>query len=109
MRPDARTASATVAPRSTLTWTRSCTSHAAQTTVTITIREVRNYVPAAAPTFATRIARRFQGSLDALRDFLGNLILDFVSILPWLLKGVYVPDIITILASLYFILGDIDR
>jgi NADH-quinone oxidoreductase subunit D len=32
-----------------------------------------------------------------------------VSVLPWLLKGVYVPDIITILASLYFILGDIDR
>jgi NADH-quinone oxidoreductase subunit D len=28
---------------------------------------------------------------------------------PWVLKGVYVPDIITILASLYFILGDIDR
>ena len=25
------------------------------------------------------------------------------------LKGVYVPDVITILASLYFILGDIDR
>jgi NADH-quinone oxidoreductase subunit D len=32
-----------------------------------------------------------------------------VSILPWLLQGVYVPDVITILASLYFILGDIDR
>jgi NADH-quinone oxidoreductase subunit D len=32
-----------------------------------------------------------------------------VSILPWLLRGVYVPDIITILGSLYFILGDIDR
>ncbi len=32
-----------------------------------------------------------------------------VSILPWLLRGVYVPDIITVLASLYFILGDIDR
>ena len=28
---------------------------------------------------------------------------------PWVLRGVYVPDIITILASLYFILGDIDR
>jgi NADH-quinone oxidoreductase subunit D len=26
-----------------------------------------------------------------------------------LLRGVYVPDIVTILASLYFILGDIDR
>jgi NADH-quinone oxidoreductase subunit D len=25
------------------------------------------------------------------------------------LRGVYVPDIVTILASLYFILGDIDR
>jgi len=32
-----------------------------------------------------------------------------ISVLPWVLKGVYVPDIITILASLYFILGDIDR
>ena len=32
-----------------------------------------------------------------------------VSIMPWLLRGVYVPDVITILASLYFILGDIDR
>ena len=32
-----------------------------------------------------------------------------MSITPWLLKGVYVPDIITILGSLYFILGDIDR
>ena len=32
-----------------------------------------------------------------------------VSILPWLLRGAYVPDVITILASLYFILGDIDR
>ena len=32
-----------------------------------------------------------------------------VSILPWLLRGVYVPDVVTILASLYFILGDIDR
>ena len=32
-----------------------------------------------------------------------------VSILPWLLRGVYVPDVISILASLYFILGDIDR
>jgi NADH-quinone oxidoreductase subunit D len=32
-----------------------------------------------------------------------------VSITPWLLQGTYVPDVITILASLYFILGDIDR
>ncbi len=32
-----------------------------------------------------------------------------VSILPWLLRGAYVPDVVAILASLYFILGDIDR
>jgi NADH-quinone oxidoreductase subunit D len=32
-----------------------------------------------------------------------------VSILPWLLRGVFVADVITILGSLYFILGDIDR
>jgi NADH-quinone oxidoreductase subunit D len=31
------------------------------------------------------------------------------SVVPWVLRGVYVPDVITILASLYFILGDIDR
>jgi NADH-quinone oxidoreductase subunit D len=32
-----------------------------------------------------------------------------ISVVPWALRGVYVPDVITILASLYFILGDIDR
>ena len=32
-----------------------------------------------------------------------------VSVLPWLLQGVLVPDIIAILGSLYFILGDVDR
>jgi NADH-quinone oxidoreductase subunit D len=32
-----------------------------------------------------------------------------ISVLPWVLRGVYVPDIVTILASLYFVLGDIDR
>jgi len=32
-----------------------------------------------------------------------------ISVVPWVTRGVYVPDVITILASLYFILGDIDR
>ena len=32
-----------------------------------------------------------------------------ISIVPWVLRGVYDHDIITILASLYYILGDIDR
>lgn len=32
-----------------------------------------------------------------------------LSILPWLLRGVLVPDIIAILGSLDFVLGDVDR
>ena len=32
-----------------------------------------------------------------------------ISVTPWVLRGVFLPDVITILASLYFILGDIDR
>ena len=32
-----------------------------------------------------------------------------ISIVPWVAKGVYVPDLVAILGSLYFILGDIDR
>ena len=32
-----------------------------------------------------------------------------VSILPWLLQGQLVPDIIAILGSLDFVLGDVDR
>jgi len=32
-----------------------------------------------------------------------------ISVVPWVTRGVYVPDVITILASLYFILGDIDK
>ena len=38
-----------------------------------------------------------------------SAIFNNVSIVPWVCRGVYVPDVITILASLYFILGDIDR
>jgi NADH-quinone oxidoreductase subunit D len=32
-----------------------------------------------------------------------------LSILPWLLEGQLVPDIIAILGSLDFVLGDVDR
>jgi len=32
-----------------------------------------------------------------------------IAVASWVLKGTFVPDVITILASLYFILGDIDR
>jgi NADH-quinone oxidoreductase subunit D len=50
-----------------------------------------------------------QGGLGPFRCKIRSASFNNVSILPWVLKGVYVPDIITILSSLYFILGDIDR
>lgn len=50
-----------------------------------------------------------KGDLVPFRVKIRSASFNNLSIAPWLLKGVYVPDIITILASLYFILGDIDR
>ena len=50
-----------------------------------------------------------KGSTGPFRVKIRSASFSNVSICPWLLKGVYVPDIVTILASLYFILGDIDR
>ena len=50
-----------------------------------------------------------KGELGPFRVKIRSASFNNISIVPWLLKGVYVPDIITILASLYFILGDIDR
>ncbi len=50
-----------------------------------------------------------QGELEPFRVKIRSASFSNMSITPWLLKGVYVPDVITILASLYFILGDIDR
>jgi NADH-quinone oxidoreductase subunit D len=50
-----------------------------------------------------------KGDLGPYRVKIRTASFSNMSITPWLLKGVYVPDIVTILASLYFILGDIDR
>ena len=50
-----------------------------------------------------------KGSIGPFRVKIRSASFSNVSILPWVLNGVYVPDVITILGSLYFILGDIDR
>lgn len=50
-----------------------------------------------------------KGDLGPFRVKIRTASFSNVSIVPWVLRGVYVPDIITILGSLYFILGDIDR
>ncbi len=50
-----------------------------------------------------------KGGLTPFRVKIRTASFNNMSITPWVLKGTYVPDVITILASLYFILGDIDR
>ncbi len=50
-----------------------------------------------------------KGATGPFRTKIRSASFSNVSILPWLLRGVYIPDVITILAGLYFILGDIDR
>ncbi len=50
-----------------------------------------------------------QGDLTPFRVKIRSASFSNMSITPWVLKGTFVPDVITILASLYFILGDIDR
>jgi NADH-quinone oxidoreductase subunit D len=50
-----------------------------------------------------------KGELGPFRVKIRSASFNNISVVPWALRGVYVPDVITILASLYFILGDIDR
>ena len=50
-----------------------------------------------------------KGDLGPFRTKIRTASFNNVSILPWVCRGVLVPDVVTILASLYFILGDIDR
>jgi NADH-quinone oxidoreductase subunit D len=50
-----------------------------------------------------------KGDIGPFRVKIRSASFNNISIMPWVLRGVYVPDVITILASLYFILGDIDR
>jgi NADH-quinone oxidoreductase subunit D len=50
-----------------------------------------------------------RGDIGPFRVKIRSASFNNVSVIPWVTRGVYVPDVITILASLYFILGDIDR
>lgn len=50
-----------------------------------------------------------KGDLGPFRVKIRTASFNNIAIVPWVTRGVYVPDVVTILASLYFILGDIDR
>lgn len=50
-----------------------------------------------------------KGDLGPFRVKIRTPSFNNISVASWVLRGVFVPDVVTILASLYFILGDIDR
>jgi NADH-quinone oxidoreductase subunit D len=50
-----------------------------------------------------------KGDIGPFRVKIRSASFSNISVSSWALRGVYVPDIVTILSSLYFILGDIDR
>jgi len=50
-----------------------------------------------------------KGDLGPFRVKIRTASFNNIAVVPWVARGVYLPDVVTILASLYFILGDIDR
>jgi hypothetical protein len=56
----------------------------ALTTITITINEIKDYVPPAPPTFSAQIARAFATSLGMLRDLGKTAVLAAVGLAPWI-------------------------
>lgn len=71
------------------------------TTITITAREVQDYVPPQPPTLSTEIARTFYGSLRNLTEFGKHLLLIVVAITPWLIPlAIVATPIVLVLRSL---------
>lgn len=54
------------------------------TTITLTLNEIKDYVPPATPSFRTKIARVFSDSLKSLSQFCQGLVLFVVGLAPWL-------------------------
>ncbi|WP_372723113.1 DUF4349 domain-containing protein [Novipirellula sp.] len=54
-------------------------------TVTINVREEKEYVPPAAPTFTDRVATAFGGSLRSLRQLGEILLIALIAVVPWMI------------------------
>ena len=66
------------------------------TTIELRINEIKDYVPEEAPTYATRVRRAFEGSIDSLVSTAAGLSIAVIVALPWL--GVLlIPAIVMIL------------
>ncbi len=66
------------------------------TTVELTVREIKDYLPEEAPTYITRVRRGFEGSVDSLASAATELSIAVIVALPWL-GALLVPAIVTIL------------
>ena len=53
-------------------------------TVTVTASEIKNYIPAQAPTLGQKVARTFAGSLESVRNLGEAILLGVVALAPWL-------------------------
>ncbi len=56
----------------------------ATTTVIISAREERNYVPPQTPTFGTEVQQTWQDSMDTLAEFGKSIAIVLIAIIPWL-------------------------
>jgi NADH-quinone oxidoreductase subunit D len=75
----------------------------------IKVPEGESYVETENPLGAMGYYIISKGDLVPFRVKIRTPSFNNISVVPWVTRGVYVPDVITILASLYFILGDIDK
>jgi hypothetical protein len=52
-------------------------------TLTVSMSEVKGYVPQGEPSVGTRVARSFSGSVEAMKEFGISALVALVAILPW--------------------------
>jgi hypothetical protein len=67
------------------------------TTVTVTLQEIKNYIPPQTPTFSNSLTTTFTGSIDVLVSFAKLLVLLCVAVAPWL------PPIAVIASSIWLL------
>jgi hypothetical protein len=65
-------------------WLRSPTDQTDLTTVTVSVTEIKDYVPDESPAFASRARRAFQNSTAAFVRTVQALSLALVALVPWL-------------------------
>jgi hypothetical protein len=53
--------------------------------ISVSVKEVKNFVPATRPTFLMRVERTFSDSLGSVTEFATNVVLLIVGVAPWLI------------------------